>query len=259
MWGCPASGRPPAGRMLLQRWRRAVTIYPSPRFPCPALACPIRQDLLAEQGPAYDISLRVFFDLQHTITGWPGEWLGACRGQRCRGRPLRHGAGGSREACAVPAKLQHVPQGTPPLQEASRQGRDRTTRRAVRRQRTRLHPPGAAAAAASPAPRPTGGAVTMAAAWCPASSRRGNRRRRSGWQAAAASACAASTQTRAIALPWPPPAAQVGALHRLRHAPCTALHCRRSPLTAARPDAARRRPAACSLAQACAGAVAAPR
>lgn len=30
------------------------------------------QDLLAEQGPAYDINLRVFHELQSTITGWPG-------------------------------------------------------------------------------------------------------------------------------------------------------------------------------------------
>ncbi|KAK9823424.1 hypothetical protein WJX72_002667 [[Myrmecia] bisecta] len=30
------------------------------------------QDLLAEQGPAYNINLRVFYDLQRTITGWPG-------------------------------------------------------------------------------------------------------------------------------------------------------------------------------------------
>lgn len=30
------------------------------------------QDLLAEHGPAYDINLRVFRDLQYTISGWPG-------------------------------------------------------------------------------------------------------------------------------------------------------------------------------------------
>jgi glucosamine-6-phosphate deaminase len=30
------------------------------------------QDLLAEHGPAYDINLRVFRQLQRTITGWPG-------------------------------------------------------------------------------------------------------------------------------------------------------------------------------------------
>ncbi|MEL6536490.1 MAG: glucosamine-6-phosphate deaminase [Bacteroidota bacterium] len=29
-------------------------------------------DLILEQGPAYDINLRVFNKLQHTITGWPG-------------------------------------------------------------------------------------------------------------------------------------------------------------------------------------------
>lgn len=30
------------------------------------------QDLLAEQGPAYDINLKIFHELQSTITGWPG-------------------------------------------------------------------------------------------------------------------------------------------------------------------------------------------
>ena len=30
------------------------------------------QDLLAKHGPAYDINLKVFRDLQSTITGWPG-------------------------------------------------------------------------------------------------------------------------------------------------------------------------------------------
>lgn len=35
------------------------------------------QDLLAEQGPSYDINLRVFYDLQRTITGWPGAGLEA--------------------------------------------------------------------------------------------------------------------------------------------------------------------------------------
>lgn len=29
-------------------------------------------DLLTEQGPAYDINIRIFNELQHTITGWPG-------------------------------------------------------------------------------------------------------------------------------------------------------------------------------------------
>ncbi|WP_426061882.1 glucosamine-6-phosphate deaminase [Hymenobacter sp. B1770] len=29
-------------------------------------------ELLAESGPAYDINIRVFNELQHTITGWPG-------------------------------------------------------------------------------------------------------------------------------------------------------------------------------------------
>lgn len=29
-------------------------------------------DLIAEQGPAYNINIKVFNELQHTITGWPG-------------------------------------------------------------------------------------------------------------------------------------------------------------------------------------------
>ena len=29
-------------------------------------------DLVAEHGPAYDINIRIFNELQHTITGWPG-------------------------------------------------------------------------------------------------------------------------------------------------------------------------------------------
>ncbi len=29
-------------------------------------------DLLTERGPAYDLNIRVFNDIQHTITGWPG-------------------------------------------------------------------------------------------------------------------------------------------------------------------------------------------
>ncbi|KAI7836737.1 hypothetical protein COHA_009375 [Chlorella ohadii] len=41
------------------------------------------QDLLAEQGPSYDINLRVFYDLQRTITGWPG---GRPPGMKGRGR-----------------------------------------------------------------------------------------------------------------------------------------------------------------------------
>ena len=37
------------------------------------LSCLIdTQDLLAEQGPAYDINLQVFHGLQSTVTGWPG-------------------------------------------------------------------------------------------------------------------------------------------------------------------------------------------
>ena len=38
-----------------------------------SLSCLVdTQDLLAEQGPAYDINLQVFHGLQSTITGWPG-------------------------------------------------------------------------------------------------------------------------------------------------------------------------------------------
>ena len=29
-------------------------------------------DLLADSGPAYDINIKIFNKLQHTITGWPG-------------------------------------------------------------------------------------------------------------------------------------------------------------------------------------------
>ncbi len=29
-------------------------------------------DLLTEQGPAYDLNIRIFNEVQHTITGWPG-------------------------------------------------------------------------------------------------------------------------------------------------------------------------------------------
>ncbi|MDN5201342.1 glucosamine-6-phosphate deaminase [Fulvivirgaceae bacterium BMA10] len=29
-------------------------------------------DLIAEQGPAYEINIKIFNELQHTITGWPG-------------------------------------------------------------------------------------------------------------------------------------------------------------------------------------------
>ncbi len=35
------------------------------------------QDLLAQHGPAYTLNLRVFYDLQRTITGWPGSVLSA--------------------------------------------------------------------------------------------------------------------------------------------------------------------------------------
>lgn len=61
------------------------------------------QDLLAEQGPAYDINLRVFYDLQRTITGWPGEVVACLRGalRRAAGRVLRRGM----ERCRCRSKL----------------------------------------------------------------------------------------------------------------------------------------------------------
>jgi glucosamine-6-phosphate deaminase len=34
-------------------------------------------DLLTEQGPAYGLNIRIFNELQHTITGWPGGKPGA--------------------------------------------------------------------------------------------------------------------------------------------------------------------------------------
>jgi glucosamine-6-phosphate deaminase len=34
-------------------------------------------ELLAQSGPAYDINIRIFNELQHTITGWPGGKPGA--------------------------------------------------------------------------------------------------------------------------------------------------------------------------------------
>ncbi|MCY2929376.1 MAG: glucosamine-6-phosphate deaminase [Planctomycetota bacterium] len=37
------------------------------------------QDMLAEQGSAYDINIRVFRSLQQTITGWPGGKPGSAR------------------------------------------------------------------------------------------------------------------------------------------------------------------------------------
>jgi glucosamine-6-phosphate deaminase len=39
-------------------------------------------DLLVQKGPAYDINIRVFNDLQHTITGWPGGKPNADDSQR---------------------------------------------------------------------------------------------------------------------------------------------------------------------------------
>ena len=34
-------------------------------------------DLLTEQGPVYDLNIRIFNEIQHTITGWPGGKPGA--------------------------------------------------------------------------------------------------------------------------------------------------------------------------------------
>ena len=39
-------------------------------------------DLIADHGPAYDINIRVFNELQHTITGWPGGKPNADDSQR---------------------------------------------------------------------------------------------------------------------------------------------------------------------------------
>ena len=39
-------------------------------------------DLIADHGPAYDINIRVFNELQHTITGWPGGKSNADDSQR---------------------------------------------------------------------------------------------------------------------------------------------------------------------------------
>ena len=35
-------------------------------------------DLLTEHGPSYQLNIRVFNEIQHTITGWPGGmgWTG---------------------------------------------------------------------------------------------------------------------------------------------------------------------------------------
>lgn len=65
------------------------------------------QDLLAEQGPAYDINLRVFYDLQRTITGWPGEGAACLRGalRRPAGWVLRRGVKGCRSASTAVAGM----------------------------------------------------------------------------------------------------------------------------------------------------------
>jgi len=49
-------------------------------------------DLLTEQGPAYDLNIRIFNELQHTITGWPGGKPGADdahRPERAQPHPKR--------------------------------------------------------------------------------------------------------------------------------------------------------------------------
>ncbi len=49
-------------------------------------------DLVADRGPAYDINIKVFNDLQHTITGWPGGKPNAddtYRPERARPYPKR--------------------------------------------------------------------------------------------------------------------------------------------------------------------------
>ena len=51
------------------------------------------QDLLAEHGPAYNLNLRVFRQLQATITGWPG------------GKPAAGGAAGDRRGGPFPKRV----------------------------------------------------------------------------------------------------------------------------------------------------------
>ncbi len=47
-------------------------------------------DLVTQQGPAYDINLKIFNELQHTITGWPGGKPDADDSQRPeRAKPAR--------------------------------------------------------------------------------------------------------------------------------------------------------------------------
>lgn len=49
-------------------------------------------DLLTEQGPAYGLNIRIFNELQHTITGWPGGKPNAddsCRPERANPFPKR--------------------------------------------------------------------------------------------------------------------------------------------------------------------------
>ena len=49
-------------------------------------------DLLTEQGPAYNLNIRIFNEVQHTITGWPGGKPNAddtCRPERASPFPKR--------------------------------------------------------------------------------------------------------------------------------------------------------------------------
>jgi glucosamine-6-phosphate deaminase len=49
-------------------------------------------DLLTEQGPAYNLNIRIFNEVQHTITGWPGGKPNAddtCRPERATPFPKR--------------------------------------------------------------------------------------------------------------------------------------------------------------------------
>ena len=49
-------------------------------------------DLLTEQGPAYNLNIRIFNEVQHTITGWPGGKPNAddtCRPERAAPFPKR--------------------------------------------------------------------------------------------------------------------------------------------------------------------------
>ncbi|MVN74861.1 glucosamine-6-phosphate deaminase [Hymenobacter sp. HMF4947] len=69
---------------IASNWQRPATVRKAVTWLAHQLAKPILKltdeeynehglsDLLAESGPAYSINIKVFNELQHTITGWPG-------------------------------------------------------------------------------------------------------------------------------------------------------------------------------------------